>query len=483
LFSSSIEANIQSRLWIKAFEDVLHNAQRCQIKAPISIEGIQGVSISAFVLLNMEGFSRRCKSLFNIVFMLARELGLHLIDHPANAKSAHTVDAEIGRRVFWYIVASDWFVSNPCHNLHQQLFRIAPSKFSGSTQGIYYCHPRHMLVNRPLNANDEDLVDGMVNIEQPLSRPTTMSYSLLRIRLSEISRHLVDRSPPLMALLGPPSHDIIMEIDTELQVLLNDIPSFFSLSKDELIATFKLAPSRAADIEHQGFMFRSLFWAQRCTLHFPYFSRGYMEPAYAPSKELCLLSAREVIHAEAKIGEIGPRATRYKFLGLLVATFVASIIVLMELCHNKSSSQNEQHRTEIADAIRILESARHESETAAKFLDSLMQVMRKHKVLPPKDAEQGSVSIAGSQHVFPMSFGMNSQTGHSFQPYEEPNLALSGVLCSNDTTIVDTMESTFENGEDLSTYYRELAQTFEQGMDAGIFDWNDLFSGIDPSVI
>jgi hypothetical protein len=51
---------------------------------------------------------------------------------------------------------------------------------------------------------------------------------------------------------------------------------------------------------------------------------------------------------------------------------MASIVLLMDLCHNKSSSYLDKQRAEIADALRILEEARHESETAARFLHSLI---------------------------------------------------------------------------------------------------------------
>lgn len=65
------------------------------------------------------------------------------------------------------------------------------------------------------------------------------------------------------------------------------------------------------------------------------------------------------------------------FWGSSFTVFVASIVVLMDICHNKSSSQQESQRRELAGAIRILEEARHESETTARFLDSLMLVLRK----------------------------------------------------------------------------------------------------------
>ena len=40
----------------------------------------------------------------NMAFMLAREIGLHSLDQPSNAKSANSVQIEIGRRVCWFLV-------------------------------------------------------------------------------------------------------------------------------------------------------------------------------------------------------------------------------------------------------------------------------------------------------------------------------------------------------------------------------------------
>lgn len=107
LFSTCAEAKRQSPLWVKAIEDVVDIAHRT---ASVSIEGIQGIIISTFVMLNGEGFSRRCKSFWNIAHLMARELGLAWLDHPSNADSAKLVQTEMKRRVWWYLVASDWYV-------------------------------------------------------------------------------------------------------------------------------------------------------------------------------------------------------------------------------------------------------------------------------------------------------------------------------------------------------------------------------------
>jgi len=107
LFSTYVEANIQTTQWITAFEDVLAISHRTTC---LSIEGIQGISIMCFVLLNIEGFSRRCRSLFHLTLLLARELDLHLLDHPSNSRLASSAQTEIGRRVWWHLVATDWSV-------------------------------------------------------------------------------------------------------------------------------------------------------------------------------------------------------------------------------------------------------------------------------------------------------------------------------------------------------------------------------------
>lgn len=116
LFPTWKEANAQALLWVKAVEDVLDIFHRT---SSVPIEGIQGISITVFTVLNMEGFSLRCKSLFNMAFMLARELGLHFLDQPSNKKLTSSAQTEIGRRVWWFLVAADWFASLPKYKQSQ----------------------------------------------------------------------------------------------------------------------------------------------------------------------------------------------------------------------------------------------------------------------------------------------------------------------------------------------------------------------------
>lgn len=347
-----------------------------------------------------------------------------------------------------------------------------------------------MIVKNPLNINDEDLIDGMGCVEQPVSSPTTMSYPLQRIRLSEISRSIVDRSPLVMAQVTGPSHAVVMDIDTELQLLINDIPPFFSMSVTAITVAYQLSPSRAANIVYQGYMLYSFIYAQRCSLHFPYFTRGYTDPIYASSRDICLQSARQVIQTDSRFRNSGLRATtRYKLLGILMPVFLASIIVLMDLCHNKSSSPHEKGRGDIAEAIRIFEEAKHESETAAKFLDSLMYVLRKYKVLPPNLAEKQppKPGLGSDQHSI-TSDGAMSISGDTSQSCSGSAAAAVPLDSTNDlgsteASSCDVVGNVFSNGEDLSSYFSDLAQSFEQGLGVSTFEWNNIFSGIDAPII
>jgi hypothetical protein len=105
LFATSADPHKRSALWVKATEDLLDIAHRT---TQISLEGIQGIIIITFVAASYKGFSRRCWFLMNNALALAREIGLHCIDHPSNADHASTAESEIKRRVWWYLVASDW---------------------------------------------------------------------------------------------------------------------------------------------------------------------------------------------------------------------------------------------------------------------------------------------------------------------------------------------------------------------------------------
>jgi hypothetical protein len=263
-----------------------------------------------------------------------------------------------------------------------------------------------------------------------------------------------------------------VEIDTELQLFINDIPPIFSMTTTELEATYQLSPLRAKSIVQQGFCLYSLIWSQRCRLHIPYFTRGFVELEYATSCDICLHSARQIIKTETLLRHSGLfTASRYKLLGPLTSVFMASVVVLlMNINHKKSSTQRDIFSGEIQDAIRIIEHASHESETAAKFLESLMCVLSKHNVCKPAVQAKSAETCGDGTQVYGT---IDTQATLGSPPY----------MGNNGLGDMDIVHERPENGEDLSAYFNGLAQSFEQGVDVGSLDWDSMLSELERSIV
>jgi len=162
---------------------------------------------------------------------------------------------------------------------------------------------------------------------------------------------------------------------------------------------------------------------------------------------------------------------------------MASLVLLMDVCHNKSSPRFEEQRSEIEAAIWIMEDARHDSIVAAKFLDCLLLVLRKHRVTPAKCPAGDTASIQPP----PISLHTKA-TGVSVTPYnnllsqrytEQPMATQTSVITDDQIGEVnDIAGSTCIDGEDISSYFNELAQS-----DIDSYDWDGIFSGLGSSFL
>lgn len=109
-FFDQITASRQAILWTKAAMDVLDHVQRLNL---LSIEGVQGATILFFVTFLIEGISRRAGGILARAIHMARDFGLHTIDKdrpgwPSARQTMSPCEKEIGRRVMWYLAATDW---------------------------------------------------------------------------------------------------------------------------------------------------------------------------------------------------------------------------------------------------------------------------------------------------------------------------------------------------------------------------------------
>ena len=109
LFASKEDANRQSTVWMRTTLEVLEYSRR---KCSDSLEDIQAMIMVGFLMCNLVGITSQARYIFSTAISVAWQLGLHRIDHPRNTDSgippADSVRAEIGRRIWWYLVATDW---------------------------------------------------------------------------------------------------------------------------------------------------------------------------------------------------------------------------------------------------------------------------------------------------------------------------------------------------------------------------------------
>ncbi|KND92531.1 hypothetical protein TOPH_02611 [Tolypocladium ophioglossoides CBS 100239] len=451
LYANAAEANSQTTAWLKAALDVVDYAQRT---AHVSLECTQGMIILFFVLCSLEGVSSRARALVAQSIAMGRELALHCIDYPNNAAASdpaqmNTIKTEIGRRVWWYLAASDWMLS----------------QFSAPQEGTYTVLPRRMVVRKPRNANDDDIVDGREVVDRPLDEPTCVSYLLQRVRLAEVCHELLDRSP--FILLSPETMDYqqVMEVDARLRQFLQDMPSFFSLDNTDLHSLPSTDPRRSPSITVQRYTLNILLHRQLCKLHLPYLARGTVEPAFAYSHESCLKSARLIIHVEHQLRrENLPFVSfRQRMNMVLRSVFVACIALVLHACLSNDSQDSVASGEEVSDAWNILHEARDQSPLASKLLELSIQVLKKNKVTHPALealGNQPSVRLRPRGGTPPMT----PDSGHRD---ESRNGAMEQQL----------------NPASETAYLEQQWQALQGRMDLDAIDWDRLFWGLDAPFI
>jgi hypothetical protein len=111
LFPPSVAVHA-SLVWANSALEVLEFSRRTTAGG---LEDIQASILMAFLLYHVEGFSARSRRLFAGAISTARDLGMHRLDATSGPSadpknSVDPVDVEIQRRVWWHVVATDWYV-------------------------------------------------------------------------------------------------------------------------------------------------------------------------------------------------------------------------------------------------------------------------------------------------------------------------------------------------------------------------------------
>ncbi|KAK5057569.1 hypothetical protein LTR84_011569 [Exophiala bonariae] len=366
LEASETDALHSSLFWTNSALEMLEISRRTSAG---QIEDVQATILLSFLLYHLEGFSVRTRGLFSSALCAARELSLHKIDGPGIRSSEFRaredpVYLEVKRRIIWHVVATDWLLALS----------------GGPQEGTYTMQTRHMLVNRPRNVDDDDITQDP-SLDQPISSPSTMSYYLQRINLADLCRSVADAIPLLSVDISAIDYKDIITLDRRFEALLEGLPYFLKTdehnrkrSEDVLL--------KYPQLRAQRFSFAMVALTRRCKLHQPFLIRGSVHQEYKYSREVSLRSARSVIKMKRVVEqESGPLfGTDVKLTGISHHIFMATIVLVTDLCFNRGREDDDERKTEVIEALKLLEEAKCRSQIVSKFVESLENVLRKHKV-------------------------------------------------------------------------------------------------------
>lgn len=100
------DASIKNAVWMAATGNLIDLCSRSNCK---SLEIVQGLVVFSNTIGHIEGPTHRHRCYFNQALTMARELELHTSDLPGGHSSGYTqVQEEVRRRVWWYLVTTDW---------------------------------------------------------------------------------------------------------------------------------------------------------------------------------------------------------------------------------------------------------------------------------------------------------------------------------------------------------------------------------------
>ena len=254
-----------------------------------------------------------------------------------------------------------------------------------------------MVVDIPRNVDDKDLIYTNPPMNRPLSEPTTMSYDIQRLKLADLCRKVVDLMPVSVSDSSTVDYEGVIALDQRFEGFLQQLPVFLR-NDEQSIQQSEPIMARYPQMRLQRQLLSMLANTKRCKMHQPFLIRGSVDARYSYSRTMSLKSARGVLEEKRRTDPLHTNslpAHRYKLIGYtMYHTFMATIVLVMDLCFNRKSCLNDTDsnsldnddeetrvtKAEVMEACRSLHQDQSASGLGAAYLASLMDVLRKYKV-------------------------------------------------------------------------------------------------------
>ncbi|KAE8134360.1 hypothetical protein BDV38DRAFT_273692 [Aspergillus pseudotamarii] len=308
-----------------------------------------------------------------------------------------------------------------------------------------------------LDARPDRLPDPHAPLDSDIGRE-------IKRRLADICRSAIDALPPPFSDWGEVNYDRFISLDQRFEAFIRSLPVFFRLDEASRRQS-RDVERRYPQIIVQRYILWSTLQGRRSKLNQPFLTRVSMNPRYQYSRKVCLQSARCVIELKALMDQdmASLASAHVRLATFLHNYFLATAVLVMDLCLNKEEGSSEDRRQEIVDACRVLQEAEATSPMASRFLKSLMDILQKYQiqVLPATTVPD----------VRPLSVN----TGAGGVP--GPNLPDRDLV--NPSQILPSAYDLLENAniDDVWQNFINLDQNCSPG------SWDHLFSALDSRIV
>ncbi|KAH6986511.1 hypothetical protein BKA56DRAFT_479753 [Ilyonectria sp. MPI-CAGE-AT-0026] len=381
-------------VYIRSSMDCLEQHRR---RMDHTLENVQAMLVLQFLINHIEAFSPRYRTLLTEAIAVSHRLGLHRIDSttPKGRLSQDETDPvtqEMKRRAWWYLSATDWMVSMA----------------EGSSDAVYLIQPKMTTTNIPRHINDDDLSNPNIN-DRPMSEPTTMSYVLHRLKITEVARCISDVIPhdPNEATC-----EMILSLDSKIESVIQGLPAFFRVEIADSEET-RLIDQKHSYIPIQRLLINLMINLVRCKLHFPYLSGNPSKALHVFSRDASLKAARNLLsaHRDMITLDISHSADFMKIQGTVFHMFMGALILATDLCCNQPYGEDrERQSSELMVVLKQLEGIKQHSQIASKFLDVLTQMLVKYGIWSPSATV--STNTEGGLAANLDSFGIDQMGVH-----------------------------------------------------------------------
>jgi hypothetical protein len=226
----------------------------------------------------------------------------------------------------------------------------------------------------------------------------SMDFFLARVQLAQLCREITDTVSleTTSMLLAPHNHmyERIVALDQKLQDFLSSGLPVSLRGDPESLPLEALWPHLSTMRYH----ITTATHARRCRLNQKMLLRQTADRRFAYSRRAALESARAILRMyqerEARKEDAGgdvdipaPPAIAVARMGIVVHyTHLALVVLVMDLCFNKTAEDHGQVRQDVAAAMQQLDGVGHLSGLIGRSLDALRAVLENHHVPVDQDS-------------------------------------------------------------------------------------------------